>query len=147
MNTMFGSKQLSQYNRSAALSAPPARLLTMLYDRLLLDLGRAEAAQLDQDWAGASEQLLHAQAIVTELSTTLDMTAWDGADALMAVYSYVSAGLIDANIHRNVSRTRECITMLEPLRLTWHEAAAALPAQATAEPLAMAAAGGMLGVG
>jgi flagellar protein FliS len=119
----------------------------MLYDRLLLDLARAEAAQLDQDWAAASAQLLHAQAIVTELSGTLDVAAWDGADALMAVYTYVSAALIDANIHRNVSRTGECITVLEPLRLTWHEAAAELPAQATAEPLAMAAAGGMLGVG
>ena len=144
------AQQLSQYNRQAALSAPPARLLTMLFDRLLLDLGRAETAQLTQDWQAASEQLLHAQSIVTELTGSLDLDAWDGAASLMGVYNFASKVLIDANIHRDVERTREAIGILEPLRQSWHEAAAMLPAQAVAQPVAQMAAtgvGGMLGVG
>jgi flagellar protein FliS len=138
------------YQREAVLSATPVRLLTMLYDRLLLDLGRAEAAQGNQDWSMASENLLHAQAIVTELSTSLDVKVWDGADALMGVYNYVSGRLIDANIHRRPESTRECISILEPLRQSWHEAAALLPAAAPAAPAAMAgmaSSGGMLGIG
>ena len=144
------AQQLSQYNRQATLSAPPARLLTMLYDRLLLDLGRAETAQLTEDWQVASEQLLHAQAIVSELSGSLDLDTWDGAASLMGVYTYASKVLIDANIHRDVERTREAIGILEPLRQSWHEAAAMLPAQNIAQPgaqMAAAGAGGMLGVG
>lgn len=145
------AQQLSQYNRQAALSAPPARLLTMLYDRLLLDLGRAETAQLGEDWQGASEQLLHAQAIVSELTGSLDLDAWDGATSLMVVYTYASKVLIDANIRRDVELTREAIGILEPLRQSWHEAAAMLPAQGAAQPVAAMAAtastGGMLGVG
>jgi flagellar protein FliS len=122
----------AQLNRDAVLSATPVRLLTMLYDRLMLDLARAETAQEGQNWPVASENLLHAQAIVDELTTSLDVTAWDGADGLLAVYTYVSNALIGANIHRDVARTRESIVLLEPLRQAWHEAAGALPAQQAA---------------
>jgi flagellar secretion chaperone FliS len=154
MYAPFGQRSSQEaYQREAVLSATPVRLLTMLYDRLLLDLGRAEVAQTNQDWGTASENLLHAQAIVTELSTSLDVKVWDGADALMGVYNYVSGQLIDANIHRRPESTRECIGILEPLRQSWHEAAALLPAAAPATPPAMAgmagmaSSGGMLGIG
>lgn len=141
------AQQLSQYNRQAALSAPPARLLTMLYDRLLLDLGRAETAQLVENWEAASEQLLHAQSIVSELSGSLDQDAWDGAANLLGIYTYVSKVLTEANIRRDVERTREGITILEPLRQSWHEAAAMLPAQGVAQPAVIGGTRGMLGVG
>ena len=84
---MMGNAQakLNQYQRNAILSASPARLLTMLYDRLMLDLARAEAAQEAQQWSVASDNLLHAQAIVTELTITLDTKVWDGAEGLLAM--------------------------------------------------------------
>ena len=149
MTMMFNAnaQQLSEYNTQAALSAPPARLLTMLYDRLLLDLGRAQTAQFAEDWPAASEQLLHAQAIVTELVGSLDLDAWDGAAKLMGVYNYASQGLIEANIHRDVERTGEVIGILEPLRQSWHEASAMLPAQQVVQREVPAGVGGMLGVG
>jgi len=141
--------QRSQYNRDMILSATPARLLTMLYDRLLLDLGRAEAAQLASNWAVSTENLLHAQDIIAELSSSLDVDAWDGADGLLAVYNYVSNALISANLDRDIERTRESIALLEPLRSAWHEAAMQMPAPAAA-PTASAVpefARGSLGIG
>jgi flagellar protein FliS len=134
--------QLSQYSNDAILSAPPARLLTMLYDRLLLDLNRAQFAQDNSNWSVASENLLHAQAIVAELASTLKTDAWDGAESLLGIYDYVMQAMIGANIHRDVERTRECIALLEPLRQGWHDAAAQLPAQTAAPRL-----NGALGVG
>ncbi|MET4094887.1 flagellar export chaperone FliS [Arthrobacter sp. UYCu712] len=136
MTTTYGSgfgsaAQRNQYLADSVLSAPPARLLTMLYDRLLLDLGRAETAQQTADWTTASENLLHAQAIVAELSSSLKVEAWDGANGLLGVYTYVSTALINANIQRDPELTREAIELLEPLRQTWHEAAAAVPVSAT----------------
>lgn len=122
----------ARYNREAVLSATPVRLLTMLYDRLLLDLNRAEAAQVAQDWGVASENLLHAQAIISELTTSLNVDAWNGGEGLFALYTYASTALMGANAHRDVARTQECIALLEPLRLTWHEAAESLPAQTVA---------------
>ena len=120
--------QRARYNRDAVLSATPVRLLTMLYDRLLLDLNRAESAQQRQDWQTASDNLIHAQAIVSELSTSLNVDAWDGAEGLFSLYTYASTAMVSANTHRDSARTRECIQLLEPLRLTWHEAADLLPA-------------------
>jgi flagellar protein FliS len=121
VNSAASARQ--QYTRDAILSASPARLLTMLYDRLLLDLRRAEAAQHASDWQTASDNLLHAQDIVAELSATLRPGVWNGADGLRALYEYVRVALVNANIHRDPARTREAIALLTPLQVTWQAAA------------------------
>ncbi|TFB46791.1 flagellar export chaperone FliS [Cryobacterium tagatosivorans] len=139
--TAGAEAQRLRYNREAVLSATPVRLLTMLYDRLMLDLGRAEAAQIAANWAVASENLLHAQAIVSELSGSLKVELWDGGEGLLALYTYVSNSLVNGNIHRDVERTRESIALLEPLRQAWHEAAQSIPAQPARST------GGGLGIG
>ena len=112
----------------------------MLYDRLLLDLGRAETAQQGANWPVASENLLHAQAIVAELMSSLKTDAWDGADGLLGVYNYAFTALVNANIQRDPALTREAIDLLEPLRQAWHEAAAAIPAAGPGRCRAFAAA-------
>ncbi|VXB81186.1 hypothetical protein ARTHRO9AX_190193 [Arthrobacter sp. 9AX] len=140
--TSFGygnAAQRNQYLADSVLSAPPARLLTMLYDRLLVDLARAEVDQNAGHWAMAAVHLLHAQAILNELSTSLNTDAWDGASSLLGIYNYASTALVNANIQRDQALTREAINLLEPLRQTWHEAAAAVPSAAPG--------GGALGVG
>ncbi|WP_277960169.1 flagellar export chaperone FliS [Frigoribacterium faeni] len=123
-------KQRAQYTSDAVLSATPVQLVTMLYDRLMLDLSRAEAAQVAANWPAASEQLLHAQAIIAELSSSLKIDVWDGGEGLLALYTYTSTALVNANVHRDVAQTREVAGLLEPLRQAWHEAAASLQAGA-----------------
>lgn len=113
----------NDFLRESVLSASPAQLVTMLYDRLLLDLARAEAAQVSDDWATASTNLLHAQDIVAELSSSLDVAAWKGAPDLLAIYSYLTKQLIAANVGHDVERTRECANLLGPLRWAWLAAA------------------------
>ena len=138
-STSFGgygnasTSQRNQYLADSVLSAPPARLLTMLYDRLLLDLGRAEAAQQAANWPVASENLLHGQAIIAELISSLKTDSWDGADGLLGLYNYAFTALVNANIQRDPALTREAIELLEPLRQAWHEAAAAIPAAQPAQ--------------
>lgn len=120
------------YLRETVLSATPAQLVTMLYDRLLLDLARAEACQTEQDWAGAGRHLLHAQDIVTELANSLDVSAWRGANDLLAIYTYLGTRLIAANVQRDVRITRECSAHLGPLRWAWLAAAENLAATGAA---------------
>lgn len=134
----------SRYNQDAILSASPSRLVTMLFDRLLLDLQRAEAAQVAGDWATASPQLTHAQDIIAELSGTLDVERWDGAQSLLSVYLFSSTLMMKANIERSVDATRQAIELLEPLRQTWHEAAAIV--SAVSNDLMAPRTDGMLGV-
>lgn len=123
--------RLSDYNRIAVLSATPAQLLTMLYDRLLLDLSRAQLAQDAQNWQAASNQLLHAQAILSELQSTLKVDEWDGGAGLFALYTYLGESLVRANINRDVFLTTECIALLDPLRTAWVEASLSNASMAT----------------
>lgn len=113
----------NDYLRETVLSATPAQLLTMLYDRLLLDLARAEAAQLGGDWGDAGVHLLHAQDIIAELSSSLEVESWAGGANLLALYGYLATTLRTANITHDLALTRESATLLEPLRAAWHEAA------------------------
>lgn len=114
-----------RYREEAILSASPQRLLTMLYDRLVLDVERGEAAQLRGDWDTANTELQHAQQIVVELAGSLS-DDWEGSGDLRAVYGYLTRTLIGANIGRDAVRTRECLELLLPLRDAWHAAADAL---------------------
>ncbi len=137
----------SQYVQDAVLSATPAGLLTMLYDRLLLDLARAGVAQESGDWAVASQNLLHAQDIVGELMSSLRTDVWDGAEGLMSLYTYVRQTLMEANTRRDRARTAECAEILEPLRQAWHEAAWANQSAVAPQDQKAPRSLGVLGVG
>ncbi|SEJ56394.1 flagellar export chaperone FliS [Demequina mangrovi] len=126
----------NRYLKDAVTTATPGALLVMLYDRLALDLERAELAIGAGDRAEASAQLLHAQQIVAELTSTLDVEAWDGAPRLMALYVYVSGLLIEANIGQDAEKVGECRRIVEPLRDTWRQVAQGAVA-AAADHLAM----------
>lgn len=113
----------SRYLADAIATASPARLLTMLYDRLIVDLSRAERALRDGDRAAAAPYVGHAQEIVGELIGVLDVRAWEGAESLLSVYGFVLRELFAAGASGDVARVASCRTLLEPLCLAWHEAA------------------------
>lgn len=113
----------------AVLSASPVRLLIMLYDRLVLDLDRAEQAQRAGDRAAAAEQLTHAQDIIGELMSSLDHDAWDGAAGLHALYTFALNQLIEANISGDAEPIAAARGVVQPLRDTWNEAATTLAAE------------------
>jgi flagellar protein FliS len=110
-------------------TASPARLVTMLYDRLVLDLDRAESAQRAGDRSEASAQLLHAQDIVVELASRLRPEVWDGGPGLAALYSYLQIELVGANVSADPDRTKGCRALVEPLRDAWHAAAQQVAAE------------------
>jgi len=112
-----------RYVNDAIETASPARLLTMLLDRLCLDLEIAERALDDHDLATASRRLVHAQDIVIELQSSLDTSAWAGAPQLAQLYAFVFRRTIDANVAKDPAIVAECRRIMEPLRDTWHTAA------------------------
>lgn len=120
-----------RYAEDAVLSATPSALVTMLYDRLLLDLRRADAAGQASEWADAAAQAAHAGRILGELSSTLKPGVWDGSEQLATLYGYVSRRVSEAIVHKDVVRLAEAVDLLEPIRQAWHEAAAQLPGSAS----------------
>jgi flagellar secretion chaperone FliS len=113
-----------RYLQDSINTASPGKLLLMLYDRLVLDLMQAEEALRGTDREQAHEKLTHAQEIVLELRTSLDVEAWSGAPGLAGLYGYLLTELIGANIARDADRVAACRSLVEPLRDAWREAAA-----------------------
>jgi flagellar protein FliS len=112
------------YMGSMVSTASPARLLVLLYDRLVLDLQRASESQDAGEHAVASEHLMHAQEIVLELQSSLRVDLWSAGPQLSAIYSFVYTQLVQANVKRDVRLTRSCLSLVEPLASAWREAAA-----------------------
>jgi flagellar protein FliS len=117
-----------RYLTDSISTATPAKLLLMLYDRLVLDLTKGEQALLDGDRPEANTHLQHAQDIVTELHVSLDLDAWDGAAGLAALYWFVQTELIHANVRGDAAKVTSIRGLIEPLRDTWREAALAAAA-------------------
>jgi flagellar protein FliS len=120
----------ARYVTNSISTASPQQLLVMLYDRLALDLERAEDALVAQDREAAHHQLVHAQQIVLELRASLKVELWDGGPRLAALYAWLVGELIQANLKGDVRRVRDCRKVVEPLRDAWREAAASLAAGA-----------------
>jgi flagellar secretion chaperone FliS len=112
-----------RYLADSIATAPPAKLLVMLYDRLALDLSRGEEALQAGDRVIASSHLIHAQDIVLELRTSLKLDEWEAANGLAQLYTFVLTELIHANMNGDIKRVTDCRGLIEPLRDTWREAA------------------------
>ncbi|MEZ0166749.1 flagellar export chaperone FliS [Kineococcus sp. LSe6-4] len=120
----FGARGANRYLGDSLSTASPAALLVMLWDRLVLDLQRAEQAQLDGDRELAHRNLIHAQDIVHELRNSLQVGAWEGGDNLMALYTWLLKELSAANVSGDAARTAACRTeTVEPLAEAWRQAA------------------------
>ena len=120
----------ARYMGDAVSTASPQQLLVMLYDRLALDLERGQTALESGDRQESNTQLQHAQEIVIELRSSLDVSAWDGGPRLAALYTWLLTELIAANVKSDVRRVADCRRIVEPLRDAWREAAGSLATQA-----------------
>ena len=123
MTMTYSAQAKSRYTSDAVQTASPARLLVMLYDRLVLDLVNAETFAQKGDFEGMGRELQHAQDIVLELRTSLDHSAWDGAAGLDALYTWVFSELVGANVGRDAGRVAAARSIVEPLRDAWRQAA------------------------
>jgi flagellar secretion chaperone FliS len=112
-----------RYLSDSINTASPAKLLIMLYDRLILDLAKGEEALRSGERELANDRITHAQEILLELRTSLDIEAWSGAPGLANLYGWLLTELIGANIARDADRVAACRALVEPIRDAWNEAA------------------------
>ena len=120
---MNASMIRNRYVGDSVSTASPGRLVTMLYDRLVRDLVAAEAALAAADLEGANNNLIHAQEIVWELAAGLDPTKWSGGPALAALYQFMLAELLEANVKKDAAKVISVRGLVEPLADAWHQAA------------------------
>jgi flagellar protein FliS len=67
---------------------------------------------------------VRAQAIISELSETLDLTrGGELATNLQAIYEYLNRRLVEANLRKDASAAREVEMLLRELLPAWEQAA------------------------
>ncbi len=129
----------SAYTANSLTTASPQKLIVLLYERLVLDLVRAE----DDIRNGRSphQQLIHAQDIVMELLGSLKPELWSGATGLTNLYTFLHTELVSANVRRDADKVVSCRELVEPLLDAWRQAyESTLAAAATAGSAAALAA-------
>ena len=123
---MSAASLRARYLGDAVATASPQQVLVMLYDRLTLDLERAQLAVEEGDRSRVNQELQHAQAIVLELLSSLQVDMWEGGPRLASLYNWLLSELVQANLKCDGNRIRSCRQVVEPLRDAWRQAAASL---------------------
>lgn len=115
----------SRYKGIQVATASPAQIVTMLYDGILRFVVEARAALDGEDRARVGERLERAQAILDELSNTLDKShAPELCDNLLGLYMFCKHRLTVANLERKSQGMDDVIRVLTPLREAWATIAA-----------------------
>jgi len=107
-----------QYLQAAVATAPPGRLLLMLYDGAINFLSRAVDALERKDYEEANRLIGRAQDIIAELISALDMK-YEVAQFLYQLYDYFNRRLIEANVKKDGVPATEVQGYLKELRETW----------------------------
>src|SRR3712207_4258119 len=98
---MYATTPAASYKESSILTAPPERLIVMLYDGARRFLAQAGAAMRAHDIARANARLQKAEAVIEELLTTLDMSAGEIAEHLQGLYVFCRRTLAEARLEQS----------------------------------------------
>ena len=74
------------------------------------------------DNKAANEHLQHAQRIVRMLRHSLEPDGFTGGRDLLALYVFLEAHLVEANLRKDPELVRECGRVIAPLREAWQRA-------------------------
>ena len=115
-----------RYLKQQLMSASPARLVAMLYDRAISLLTEVvDAIQYDdieRRWRANKK----ATDVIYHLWETLDMEqGGDVAANLHQLYGFMIKRLLAVDMDNNAEAAREVIRLLDPLRKSWHQMASA----------------------
>lgn len=122
-----------QYLMQQLMSASPAKLVAMLYDRAVGLLNEVidaiDKKDVERRWRANKK----ATEVICHLWETLDMErGGDVAANLNQLYGFMLRRLTAVDLDNNAEAAREVIRLLEPLRKSWHEMADAAGKKADA---------------
>jgi flagellar protein FliS len=112
------------YRDSSVLTAPPERLVVMLYDGAHRFLFQAAHAMRSGDVSMMNNRMQRAEAIINELRVTLDHEqGGDISVKLDSIYSFCQRHLLEARLKRDPQRIEQVIKLLGELREAWDQVA------------------------
>lgn len=108
------------YKQNSVTTASPGELTLMLYNGCLKFLNKAKLAIQDKNIQEKNINLQKAQAIISELMSTLNMNI-EVSKNMMALYEYMNTRLVEANIRNDNSIIEEVEGLVKEFRDTWKE--------------------------
>jgi flagellar secretion chaperone FliS len=120
MGVMTANAFASQgYRENSVLTAPPERLVVMLYDGANRFLIQAAASMRADAHAATNAKLQRAEAIIDELTATLDMDQGEIAERLQSIYVFCRRLLMEARVERDAHKVDQVGELLGELRDAW----------------------------
>jgi flagellar protein FliS len=112
------------YRNQELMTASPARLVVMLYDRAIQSLNEAIKAIEDGDIQRRWKANKNANEIITHLAMTLNFEE-GGQIALNLndLYRFMLSTLVNVDVRNDPQAARDVIKLIEPLRASWDQLA------------------------
>jgi flagellar protein FliS len=116
------------YQQQSILTAPPERLVVMLYDGALRFFFQAAVAMREGNRPLIDEKMRRGEAIVDHLLETLDMSAGEIASNLEGIYVFCKRLLLEARLEKDADKIEKVRELLGELRESWAQIAGAAAA-------------------
>jgi len=110
---------LDVYKKNQIQTAPPERLVLMLYDGAIKFITKAIEAIEAKNIEAANNNLLRAQGIMSALMVGVNFEAGKVAEGFYALYDYMYRCLIHANIRKDKEAAEEVLNMIKELKDSW----------------------------
>ncbi|TDF39432.1 flagellar export chaperone FliS [Alteromonadaceae bacterium M269] len=100
--------------------ADPHKITLMLMQGALDRMAYAKGSMERKEYEAKSEHVSRATAIIQNLRDTLDLSINEEVtDNLFALYDYMVARLIDANVQNDLKIMDEVISLMLPIKTAW----------------------------
>lgn len=116
----MNQNSINAYQKNAIMTASPAELTLMLYDGAIKFCNIALLGIEKNDYEKVNENLKKAQAIITELRTTLNRKypVWEDFER---VYDYIYRRLVEGNMQKDPEIIEDALKYIREMRDTWKE--------------------------
>jgi flagellar secretion chaperone FliS len=110
------------YRENAIRGASPVRLVIILHDMLLQDLGQAIQAFDTQDIEERTGELKHALNVLQQLQGSLEMeTGGTAAEQLDRFYDFARAQILSAQLRSDPIKLKYLVSAVSDVRTAWVE--------------------------
>ena len=116
------NEKIARYQTQQVMTASPAKLISMLYDKAILSLKEAVAAIEKGDIEARWRANKKAMDIIGHMWATLDLEkGGEIARNLDGLFSFMLTRLPRIDLDNDPEAANQVIELLEPLRRSWHD--------------------------
>ena len=109
----YAGNHSAAYKQQSILTAPPGRLVVMLYDGCLRFLFQSAYAMREGDRRQSQDRMRRAEAIIDELTVTLDHErGGEIASRLQGIYAFCRRHLMEAHAEQDPTKIEEVSELL-----------------------------------